>query len=124
MRPGKRTGLRGCVTDALCLCSTPLLADQVILRCDSPKAALSFSVLVDPANRSVLNIGFGSKIETEQFSETVIAATDKDSDVSQNLIIDRVTGQFQLTWGPSKTGEKGRSIRASVRPPGESLIPA
>jgi hypothetical protein len=70
-----------------------------------------------------LNIGFGSKIETEQFSETVIAATDKDSDVSQNLIIDRVTGQFQLTWGPSKTGEKGRTIRASVRPPGESFDP-
>ncbi len=107
MRPGKRTGLRGFVTAALCLCSTPLLADQLILRCDSPKAALSFSVLVDPANRSVLNIGFGSKIDTEQFSETVIAASDKDSDVSQNLIIDRVTGQFQLTWGPSKVGEKG-----------------
>jgi hypothetical protein len=35
---------------------------------------------VDPAKRSIVNIGFGSKIETEQFSETVIAASDKDSE--------------------------------------------
>ena len=35
-------------------------------------------MLIDPAKRSVLNIGYGSKIETEQFSETVIAAVDKD----------------------------------------------
>ena len=116
MRPGKRTGLCSGIAAALCLCSTPLLADQLILRCDSPKAAVSFSVLVDPVNRSVLNIGFGSKIETEQFSETVIAATDKDSEVSQNLIIDRVTGQFQLTWGPSKTGQKGGNYQGNCAP--------
>ena len=93
------------IASVLSMSSTPLLADQLILRCDSPKGVLSFSVLIDPTNRLVLDIGFGSKIETEQFSETVIAASDKSSDVSQSLIIDRVTGQFQLTWGRSNAGD-------------------
>jgi len=93
------------IASVLSISSTPLLADQLILRCDSPKGVLSFSVLIDPTNRLVLDIGFGSKIETEQFSETVIAASDKSSDVSQSLIIDRVTGQFQLTWGRSNAGD-------------------
>ena len=109
---GKRT-LRLLVAAALCMCSTPLLADQLILRCESQKPALSFSVLIDPAKRLVLNIGFGSKIETEQFSDTVIAAVDKDSAVSQNLLIDRVTGQFQLTWAPSNGDEKGGNYQGN-----------
>ncbi len=80
----RRGGLCIFIAATLCTsCSTPLLADQLILRCDSPKGALSFSVLLDPAKRTVLNIGFGSKIETEQFSETVIAASDKDSAINQ-----------------------------------------
>ena len=63
-----------------------------------------------------MNIGFGSKIETEQFSETVIAASDKDSELTENLIIDRVTGQFQLTWAPSKAGEKGGNYQGTCAP--------
>jgi hypothetical protein len=113
MRSGTRAGLRCCIAAAACVLSTPLLADQLILRCDSPKDGVSFSVLLDLTRRSVLNIGFGSKIETDQFSETVIAATDKDSSVNQNLIIDRITGQFQLTWAPSKTGEKGGNYQGN-----------
>jgi hypothetical protein len=116
MRSGTRAVLGGCIAAALGVCSTPLLADQLILRCDSPKDAVSFSVLIDPARRSVLNIGFGSKIDTEQFSDTVIAATDKDSSVNQNLIIDRITGQFQLTWAPSKTGDKGGNYQGNCAP--------
>jgi len=64
-------------------------------------------VLLDPAKRTVLNIGFKSKIETEQFSESVIAAIDKDSGINQTLMIDRITGQFQLTWPPSNAGDNG-----------------
>jgi hypothetical protein len=116
MQSGKRTGLCMYITAALSMCSTPLLADQLILRCDSAKNAVSFSVLLDPTKRVVLNIGFGSKIETEQFSETVIAATDKDSETNQNLIIDRVTGQFQLTWAPSKGGDKGGKYQGNCAP--------
>jgi hypothetical protein len=108
--------LYSCIAAALCAYSTPLLAEQLILRCDSPKDTVSFSVLIDPVRRSVLNIGFGSKIETEQFSETVIAAVDKDSTVNQNLVIDRITGQFQLTWAPSKTGEKGGNYQGNCAP--------
>src|SRR5271170_6056693 len=113
MQSGKRTGLCMCITAALSICSTPLLADQLILRCDSAKNAVSFSVLLDPTKRVVLNIGFGSKIETEQFSDTVIAAVDKDSAVSQNLLIDRVTGQFQLTLAPSNGDDKGGNYRGN-----------
>jgi hypothetical protein len=51
------------LASVLSLSSTPLLADQLILRCDSPKSALSFSVLIDPANRLVLDIGFGGNRE-------------------------------------------------------------
>jgi hypothetical protein len=105
MQGWRRCGLQVSIASVLSMSSTPLLADQLILRCDSPKGVLSFSVLIDPTNRLVLDIGFGSKIETEQFSETVIAASDKSSDVSQSLIIDRVTGQFQLTWGRSNAGD-------------------
>jgi hypothetical protein len=85
----------------------------VILRCDSPNNALSFSVLLDPAKRLVLGIGFGNKIETEQFSETVIAAIDKDAATNQRLIIDRITGQFQLSWSPSNADGKPGSYQGS-----------
>lgn len=112
----RRGGLCIFIAATLCTCSTPLLADQLILRCDSPKGALSFSVLLDPAKRTVLNIGFGSKIETEQFSETVIAASDKDSAINQNLVIDRITGQFQLTWAPSTAGDKGGNYQGNCMP--------
>jgi hypothetical protein len=113
MQSAKNKTLRLLVAAGLCICSTPLLADQLILRCESQKAGVTFSVLIDPAKRSVLNIGYGSKIETEQFSETVIAAVDKDSAVNQNLLIDRVTGQFQLTWAPSNGDEKGGNYQGN-----------
>ncbi len=113
MHSRRKETLRLLVAAALCLCSTPLLADQLILRCESPKGGVSFSVLIDPAKHTVLNIGFGSKIETEQFSETVIAAVDKDLTVNQNLVIDRITGQFQLTWAPSNGDEKGGNYQGN-----------
>jgi hypothetical protein len=116
MQSGIRGGLRILVAAVLCICSTPLLAEELILRCDSSKGALSFSVLLDPAKRAVLNIGFGSKIETEQFSDSVIAAVDKDSSIDQNLIIDRITGQFQLTWPPSSAGDSGGTYQGKCTP--------
>ena len=88
-------------------CVRPRLADQLILRCDSPKQAISFSVLIDPAKKLVLQMGFGSKVETDQFADTVISATNKEAASGQNLIIDRVTGQFQLTRAASGEGAKG-----------------
>lgn len=105
--------MRFVIAVVLCICSTPVLADQLILRCDSPKDALSFSVLIDPAKRLVLNIGFGSKVETERFTETVITATDKESASNQNLAIDRVTGQFELTWMASSAGDKGGNYQGT-----------
>ncbi len=116
MQSRGKGGLRILVAGALCICSTPLLAEELILRCESSKGALSFSVLLDPAKRTVLNIGFGSKIETEQFSDTVIAAIDKDSAVNQNLFIDRITGQFQLTWPPSNAGDNGGNYEGKCTP--------
>lgn len=98
---------------ALCICSEPVLAYQVILRCDTPNNTLSFSVLLDPSKRLVLGIGFGNKIETEQFSETVIAAIDKDAATNQKLIIDRITGQFQLSWSPSNGDGKPGNYQGS-----------
>lgn len=89
------------------------LADQLILHCDSPRNALSFSVLIDPAKRLVLDIGFGSKVETERFSETVISAADKEAASNQNLVIDRITGQFELTWTASSAGDKGGTYQGT-----------
>ena len=99
-----------------CICSTPLLADQLVLRCDSPKQSLSFSVLIDPTQKLVLEMGFGSKVETERFSDTVISATNKEPASSQSLIIDRVTGQFQLTWAASGGGNSGGQYEGTCAP--------
>jgi hypothetical protein len=107
MQGWRRCGLQVSIASVLSISSTPLLADQLILRCDSPKGVLSFSVLIDPTNRLVLDIGFGSKIETERFSETIIAASDTEGTVTQKLFIDRITGQFELTWPPPNGGDKG-----------------
>ena len=57
---------------------TPLLADTLILRCDVPKGELSFSVSIDPIAHSVHSMGFATKVETDQFSDTVIAASSKE----------------------------------------------
>lgn len=100
----------------ICTCSTPLLAEQLILRCDSPKQALSFSVLIDPAQKLVLEMGFASKVETERFSDTVISATNKEAASNQSLIIDRVTGQFQLTWASSGEGNTGGQYGGTCTP--------
>jgi hypothetical protein len=114
MPSGRKKGLIPIlIAAALSTCSEPVLAYQLVLRCDSPSDALSFSVLLDPTKRLVLGIGFGNKIETEQFSETVIAASDKDSAINQKLIIDRITGQFQLSWTPSNAGDKGGNYQGS-----------
>ena len=113
---GRRCGPRALLAAALSISSTPLFAEQLILRCDSPNNALSFSVLIDPAKRLVLEIGFGSKIETEHFSDTVIAASDKSSNLVQSLVIDRVTGQFQLSWAPAKGSERGGNYQGSCSP--------
>lgn len=66
--------------------------------------------------RTVLNIGFGTKIKTEQFSETVIVAIDKESATTQNLTIDRITGQFQLTWPPTNAGDSGGNCEGKCAP--------
>jgi hypothetical protein len=73
-------------------------------------------VLIDPVKRTVLNMGFGTKIETEKFSETVIVASDKVSATNQNLTIDRITGQFQLTWPPSNAGDSGGNYLGKCAP--------
>jgi glutamine amidotransferase-like uncharacterized protein len=96
-----------------CTCSTPLLADPFILRCDSPKGALSFSVLIDPASHSVLNMGFATKVATDQFTETMIAASSKETEPSQILVIDRITGQFQLSWIAANPSDKGGSYQGT-----------
>jgi hypothetical protein len=107
---------------ALIVSSVPVMADQLILRCDTPNNAVSFSLLIDPAKRLVLEFGFGTKVETEHFSETVIAASDKSSGLTQSLVIDRVTGQFQLTWAHSNAaGDKGGSYQG-VCAPGRRLF--
>jgi hypothetical protein len=116
MQSGVKGGLRSLVAAALCMCSTPLLAEELILRCDGSRGTVSFSVLLDPVKRTVLNIGFGTKIETEEFSETVIVAIDKESATNQNLTIDRVTGQFQLTWPPSNGGDSGGNYLGKCAP--------
>ncbi len=100
----------------ICACSTPLLAEELILRCDSPKQALSFSVLIDPAQKLVLEMGFANKVETERFTDTVISATNKEAASNQNLIIDRVTGQFQLTWAASGEGNTGGQYGGTCTP--------
>ena len=101
----------------LCLCSTPLLADQLLLRCDTTKRTLAFSVLIDTAKRTVLGFGFGSKVETERFTDTVIAASDKEaSGGAQSLVIDRVTGQFELTWTAPSADEKGADYQGTCAP--------
>jgi hypothetical protein len=50
---------------------TQLLVDPIILRCDTPNNAISFYVLIDSAKRSVLNMGFATKIEIDQLCETM-----------------------------------------------------
>jgi hypothetical protein len=101
----------------LWLCSTPLLADQLVLRCDTPNRSLAFSVLIDTAKRAVLGFGYGSKVETERFTETIIAASDKeDAGGAQNLVIDRVTGQFQLTWTAANPDDKGGDLQGTCAP--------
>jgi hypothetical protein len=100
---------------ALCFMPTPLWADALILRCDA-KGEISFSVSIDTAGRSVQSMGFATKIETDQFSDTVIAASSKEVTPSQSLIIDRITGQFQLSWSSAHSGERGGSYQGSCAP--------
>ena len=95
---------------------TSLLADTLILRCDVPKGELSFSVSIDPITHSVHSMGFATKVETDQFSDTVIAASSKGIGSSQSLVIDRITGQFELSWSPVNTAEKGGSYQGTCSP--------
>jgi hypothetical protein len=100
----------------LWLSSTPLLADQLVLRCDTASRTLAFSVLIDTANRAVLGFGYGSKVETERFTETIIAASNKEDAGAQSLVIDRVTGQFQLTWTAANPDDKGGDVQGTCAP--------
>jgi hypothetical protein len=93
----------------------PLLADTLILRCDA-KGEISFSVSIDPITHSVHSMGFATKVETEQFSDTVIAANSKETTPPQSLVIDRITGQFQLSWRPANATEKGGSYQGICAP--------
>ena len=108
--------MRVILTAALCLMfSAPLLADTLILRCDA-KGEISFSVSIDPTAHAVHSMGFATKVETDQFSDTVIAASSKEAAPSQSLVIDRITGQFQLSWTPVNPAEKGASYQGSCAP--------
>lgn len=98
--------MRWIIASVLCIYSTSVFADQIILRCATAKNALSFSVLIDLDKGQVLNMGFSNKVQTDRFSETVIAATDKEPAFTQSLIIDRVTGQFELTLVASGPDQK------------------
>ncbi len=119
----RKCGTLVVVASALITSSVPVLADQLVLRCDTPNKALSFSVLIDPAKRLVLEFGYGAKVETEHFSDTVIAASDKSSDLTQSLVIDRVTGKFQLTWAPSDATRDGNAGNTQgVCAPGKPLF--
>jgi hypothetical protein len=74
-------GTRGAaqlVAAALCICSTPLLAEELILRCDGSRGTVSFSVLIDPVKRMVLNIGLGTKIETENFRKPLLSRSTRN----------------------------------------------
>jgi hypothetical protein len=102
---------------ALCLvpCAPLLAADTIILRCEA-RGEVTFSVSIDPIARAVHSVGFATKVETGQFSDSVIEATSKEVTPSQNLVIDRITGQFQLSWSPAKPGDKGGSYQGSCAP--------
>jgi hypothetical protein len=103
---------------AVVLCLTPcssLLAEDFILRCDAPQGGVSFSVSVDPTAHSVHSLGFANKVETNQFSDTVIVASSRESPQSR-LMIDRITGQFQLTWSAADAPDKGGSYQGSCAP--------
>jgi hypothetical protein len=96
---------------------SPLLADNLILRCDAPRGGISFSVAIDPMAHSVHSLGFATKVETDQFSDTVIVASSKEAESPQSrLVIDRVTGQFQLTWGTANEADKGGSYQGNCAP--------
>ena len=98
--------MRIIIAAALCLASsTPLVADTLILRCDA-KNEISFSVSIDPTTHSVHSMGFATKVETDQFSDTVIAASSKDTSPPQSLVIDRITGQFLLSSSPANPTDK------------------
>ncbi len=99
---------------ALCLapCAPLLAADTIILRCEA-QGEITFSVSIDPIAHALHSVGFATKVETNQFSDSVIEATSKEVTSSHNLVIDRITGQFQLSWGPARSGEKGGSYQGS-----------
>jgi hypothetical protein len=105
------------IAAVLCICSTPLFADQLALRCDGysddAKDPLSFSVIIDPTTRLVLDMGSGPHVETDQFSDTVITAIDRGAAFTQILIIDRVTGHFDLTWVSSSERSMGRNFQGT-----------
>jgi hypothetical protein len=102
---------------ALCLlpCAPLFAADTIILRCEA-RGEITFSVSIDPIAHAVHSVGFATKVETDQFSDSVIEATSKEGTPSQNLVIDRITGQFQLSWSPAKAGDKGGSYQGSCVP--------
>jgi hypothetical protein len=108
--------MRSFMAAALFLASyTPLWADSLILRCDS-KGEVSFSVAIDPVAHAVHSMGFATKVETDTFSDTVIAASSRETVPTQTLVIDRITGQFQLSWDSAKSGEKGGSYQGMCSP--------
>jgi hypothetical protein len=93
----------------------PLYAEPVALRCDGhatdrDKEVFTFSVMIDPAKRLVLDMGSGNEVETSQFSETAITATQKGAAFNQILVIDRITGQFSLIWTPTGTTGMGKGF--------------
>ena len=58
-----------------------LAANTIILRCEA-RGELTFSVSIDPVAHAVHRVGSVTKVETEQLSDSVIAATSQEVTVS------------------------------------------
>jgi hypothetical protein len=96
----------------------PLCAEPTPLRCgghstDRDKEPITFSVMIDPTKRLVLDMGSGNDVETSQFSDTAITATQKGAAFNQILVIDRITGQFSLIWVPIGTTGMGKGFEGT-----------
>jgi hypothetical protein len=82
---------------------TAAFAETVTLRCPdrhagNPADHITFSIALDPAQRKVLDIGYGQGVETTEFSETQIAAKQPVAGILASFQVDRVSGKFTYDW--------------------------
>jgi hypothetical protein len=100
---------------AYLLSCVPLLAEDLILRCDA-KGQMSFSVAIDSTKHAVRSMGYATDVETFEFTETMIVAASKGAESAQSLVIDRVTGQFQLTMNTANSSESAANYQGRCAP--------